>query len=80
VQGPAAAQFAAKDLGVKRCLVIDDTETYGKGMADAFAEEAQKQGVTVVGRTSWKKDAPEYVLLRHHDRRRQGHHRQGGHD
>ncbi|NUT07967.1 MAG: amino acid ABC transporter substrate-binding protein, partial [Hamadaea sp.] len=32
-QGKAAAQMAIKDLGVKNCLVLDDTETYGKGVA-----------------------------------------------
>ena len=63
IQGPAAAQFAAKDLGVKKCFVIDDTETYGKGVADTFAAEATKQGITVVGRTSWKKTDANYTAL-----------------
>jgi len=63
IQGPAAAQFAAKDLGVKKCFVIDDTETYGKGVADTFAAEAAKQNVTVVGRTSWKKTDANYTAL-----------------
>jgi len=63
IQGPAAAQFAAKDLKVKKCFVIDDTETYGKGVADTFAAEAAKQGVTVVGRTSWKKGDGNYTAL-----------------
>jgi branched-chain amino acid transport system substrate-binding protein len=62
-QGPAAAQFAAKDLSVKKCFVIDDTETYGKGVADTFAAEAAKQGITVVGRTSWKKTDANYTAL-----------------
>jgi branched-chain amino acid transport system substrate-binding protein len=63
IQGPAAAQFAAKDLGVKKCFVIDDTETYGKGVADTFAAEATKQNVQVVGRTSWKKTDANYTAL-----------------
>jgi serine/threonine protein kinase len=62
-QGPAAAQFAAKDLSVKKCFVIDDTETYGKGVADTFAAEAAKQGITVVGRTSWNRGAANYTAL-----------------
>jgi branched-chain amino acid transport system substrate-binding protein len=63
IQGPAAAQFAAKDLKVKKCFVIDDTETYGKGVADTFAAEAKKQNVEVVGRTSWKKGDANYTAL-----------------
>jgi branched-chain amino acid transport system substrate-binding protein len=63
IQGPAAAQFAAKDLKVTKCFVIDDTETYGKGVADTFAAEAAKQGVTVVGRTQWKKSDANYTAL-----------------
>jgi branched-chain amino acid transport system substrate-binding protein len=63
IQGPAGAQFAAKDLKVTKCFVIDDTETYGKGVADTFAAEAQKQGVAVVGRTSWKKGDANYTAL-----------------
>ncbi len=63
IQGPAGAQFAAKDLKVTKCFVIDDTETYGKGVADTFAAEAQKQGISVVGRTSWKKGDANYTAL-----------------
>ena len=63
LQGPAGAQFAAKDLKVTKCFVIDDTETYGKGVADTFAAEAQKQGIAVVGRTPWKKGDANYTAL-----------------
>jgi branched-chain amino acid transport system substrate-binding protein len=63
IQGPAAAQFAAKDLGVKKCFVLNDTETYGKGVAKTFAEEAKKQGVEVVAETSWKKGDANYTAL-----------------
>ena len=63
IQGPAAAQFAGKDLHVTKCFVIDDTETYGKGVADTFAAEAKKQNIEVVGRTSWKKGDANYTAL-----------------
>ena len=62
VQGPAAAQFAKQDLNVTSCLVLDDTETYGKGVANAFAAEAEKQGVKVL-RDSWKKADANYTAL-----------------
>jgi branched-chain amino acid transport system substrate-binding protein len=63
IQGPAGAQFAAKDLGVKKVFVLNDTETYGQGVAKTFTEEAKKQGITVVGEDSWKKGDANYTSL-----------------
>jgi branched-chain amino acid transport system substrate-binding protein len=63
VQGPADAQFAAKELGVKKVYVLNDTETYGQGVAKTFADEAVKQGMTVVGNDPWKKSDPNYTAL-----------------
>jgi branched-chain amino acid transport system substrate-binding protein len=62
-QGTAAARFAAKDLGVKRCYVLDDAEIYGQGIAKAFADEAAKQGITVVGTQAWDGKQPNYTAL-----------------
>jgi branched-chain amino acid transport system substrate-binding protein len=62
-QGSAAAQFAAQDLKVKRCYVLNDNEVYGKGVAQAFADEARKQGIEVVGEQSWDKTQPNYTAL-----------------
>jgi branched-chain amino acid transport system substrate-binding protein len=62
-QGTAAARFAAKDLGVKRVYVLDDNETYGQGVAKAFADEAAKQGITVVGKQAWDSKQPNYTAL-----------------
>src|SRR5690349_19231302 len=50
IQGPAVAQYAYNDLGLKNVAIIDDTTVYGKGIADAFSEEFTKLGGTVVGR------------------------------
>jgi len=63
IQGPAAAQFAAKDLQVKKCYVLNDNETYGQGVAKTFAEEAKKQGITVTGEQAWDKAQPNYTAL-----------------
>jgi branched-chain amino acid transport system substrate-binding protein len=63
VQGPADAQFAAKELGVKKVYVLNDTETYGQGVAKTFRDEAVKQGLTVVGEDSWKKSDANYTAL-----------------
>jgi branched-chain amino acid transport system substrate-binding protein len=61
-QGKAGAQFAAKDLQVKNCLVLDDTEVYGKGVAKQFADEAGKQGIKVET-ASWDAKASNYNAL-----------------
>ncbi|MFA5919508.1 MAG: branched-chain amino acid ABC transporter substrate-binding protein, partial [Candidatus Nanopelagicaceae bacterium] len=47
VQGAAAAQFA-KSIGIKSVYVLNDTQTYGQGVAQAFTTEAKKQGLTVL--------------------------------
>ena len=44
IQGPAVAQYGVQKLGLKKVAIIDDTETYGKGLADAFEAEWKKLG------------------------------------
>lgn len=48
-QGPAGAQFAKNNLGVKSVFVIHDKTAYGQGLADEFKKEAEKIGITVAG-------------------------------
>ena len=48
LQGAAAAAYA-KELGVKRVYVLDDTELYGHGIAVIFAKSARDLGLEVVG-------------------------------
>jgi branched-chain amino acid transport system substrate-binding protein len=62
-QGTAAAQFAAKDLQVKRVFVLNDNQTYGQGVAKAFATEAAKQGITITGQQAWDAKQPNYAAL-----------------
>ena len=47
IQGAAAAQFA-KSIGVKSVYVLNDTQTYGQGVGQAFTTEAKKIGLTVL--------------------------------
>jgi branched-chain amino acid transport system substrate-binding protein len=63
IQGPADADFAFKDLSVKKVFVLNDTETYGQGVAKTFADEATKIGMTVVGTSGWKKSDANYTPL-----------------
>lgn len=59
-QGAAAAQFAAQELGVKKCFVINDNQTYGQGVAKAFADEAVKQNIEILGNEAWDVKQPNY--------------------
>jgi len=47
-QGAALAQFSQK-LGFKKVFIIDDNETYGKGLADVYEASIKAQGNTVLG-------------------------------
>jgi branched-chain amino acid transport system substrate-binding protein len=48
VQGAVAASWA-KSLGANRVYVLHDLDLYGKTLANAFAEEAGKLGLQVIG-------------------------------
>ncbi|HEY0396246.1 MAG TPA: branched-chain amino acid ABC transporter substrate-binding protein [Candidatus Elarobacter sp.] len=48
-QGSALADVASKRLGLKKVFVIDDNETYGKGLADVFDASFRQLGGTVLG-------------------------------
>jgi branched-chain amino acid transport system substrate-binding protein len=50
LQGPYGAQYLIQKAGKKRIAVIDDGKTYGVGIANSFAQEAQKLGADIVTR------------------------------
>src|SRR5260370_40510353 len=50
-------------LQLSKVYVIDDTETYGVGIADAFVSEWKKLGGTVLGRSSESPKTTSYVSL-----------------
>jgi branched-chain amino acid transport system substrate-binding protein len=50
IQGQAGADIAYRVAGAKTAYVVDDTETYGKGLADQFVATFTKLGGTIVGR------------------------------
>ncbi len=62
LQGLAGAKWAAK-LGTKNVYVLDDTELYGKGIADVFNKEAPGQGLTILGRDGIDGKATDYKAL-----------------
>ena len=63
VQGAAAAIFAGQTLGVKKCYVLNDNETYGQGVAKVFQDNAKKNGIDVVANVAWDKKATNYTAL-----------------
>jgi branched-chain amino acid transport system substrate-binding protein len=63
VQGAAAAQFLANDIKVQRCMVLNDNQTYGQGVAKAFEDEARKLGVQILGNQPWDAKQPNYTAL-----------------
>lgn len=61
-QGAANAQYA-EELGLKRVFVLNDSETYGLGIATLFAEYAEKLGIEIVANQKWDKGATSYESL-----------------
>ncbi|HEX6511785.1 MAG TPA: branched-chain amino acid ABC transporter substrate-binding protein [Chloroflexota bacterium] len=49
IQGPAGADYAFKNLNKKAVFVVDDNETYGKGIADEFEKRFTADGGKVLG-------------------------------
>jgi branched-chain amino acid transport system substrate-binding protein len=61
-QGSAIAAFAF-GRGLRRAFVIDDDESYGKGLADVFAEAFPHAGGTLLGREHLTAFALDYKAL-----------------
>jgi branched-chain amino acid transport system substrate-binding protein len=51
IQGPAAASYAFRDLGARSALVIDDTQVFGREVADSFQKAFQALGGTAARRS-----------------------------
>ncbi len=61
-QGAFAAKWAQK-LGAKNVYILDDTEVYGKGVADQFEKNAKELSVGVAGRDGIDGKAADYKAL-----------------
>ena len=62
IQGPVAAQWA-KAMGVTSVYILDDTELYGKGVANQFKAECQELKIKVLGHESIDTKAQEFKAL-----------------
>ncbi|MGI8589282.1 MAG: branched-chain amino acid ABC transporter substrate-binding protein [Chloroflexia bacterium] len=49
IQGPVGADYAYDKLGKRKAYILDDTEVYGKGIANEFEKEFKAKGGTVLG-------------------------------
>ena len=63
IQGPAAALYIHDTLKKNSVYIIDDTETFGKGVADAFEADFVKRGGTVVKHDAAPKTTQDYVTI-----------------
>jgi branched-chain amino acid transport system substrate-binding protein len=61
-QGAANALYA-KELGLQRIFVLNDSETYGLGIANLFVQYAEKQQITILGNQKWDKKASSYESI-----------------
>jgi branched-chain amino acid transport system substrate-binding protein len=66
-EGAAAAQFAQQVLKVSKVFVLNDNQTYGQGVAQAFTNEAKKLGMTILSGgasgQAWDPKQPNYESL-----------------
>jgi branched-chain amino acid transport system substrate-binding protein len=53
----------ARELGVRRVYIIDDTEVYGRGIATLFEQRARDLGIRVLGHDSIDARASEFKSL-----------------
>jgi branched-chain amino acid transport system substrate-binding protein len=50
LQGPFLADYAFKTAKFKTVVTVNDTKTYGKGLAEAFEKQFEKAGGTILSR------------------------------
>ncbi len=64
IQGPAMADFDYNTLRLTKVYIVDDTEAFGKGVADTFEAKFKDLGGTVVKRDGQKYSASvDYTAL-----------------
>ena len=61
-QGAAGAKLMEEE-GMESVYILDDKETYGKGLADQFQRAAEDSGIEIVGREGIDGSAPNYRSL-----------------
>lgn len=49
IQGSAGATFAYRTLGTRRAYIMDDNQTFGRGVADQWASQFRSEGGIILG-------------------------------
>ena len=62
-QGPALANYASKDLKVKRVAIVDDATAYGQGLANEFEKTAKALGMNVVSHDATNDKAVDFRAI-----------------
>ena len=63
LQGPVAATYAFKALKARKMAILDDTETYGKGIADEVEKQFKKLGGTVLSHDGIPKGTQDFHAI-----------------
>ena len=61
--GGNMAAYAANVMKIKKVGVVDDRTAFGQGVAEEFAKEAQKLGLTIVGREFTNDKATDFMAI-----------------
>lgn len=61
--GSKMAAYAAKELKVKRVVIVDDRSAYGQGVAEEFAREAKAQKIEIVAREFTNDKANDFSAI-----------------
>jgi branched-chain amino acid transport system substrate-binding protein len=59
-QGGAMAQYA-KGVGITSVAVFNDSQSFGQGVASAFADAAKAEGITITGDTALSTNTQDYT-------------------
>ncbi len=62
-QGPALADYAAKNLKAKSVAIVDDATAYGQGLADQFEKQAKANGLTVLSHDATNDHAVDFRAI-----------------
>jgi branched-chain amino acid transport system substrate-binding protein len=63
LQGPFLADYAYKTAGLKTVVSVNDTKTYGKGLAEAFEKQFEADGGRVLSRETVSENERDFGAL-----------------
>jgi branched-chain amino acid transport system substrate-binding protein len=63
IQGPAGADYMYDTLNLKKIYVLDDTETYGQGIANNAEKEFKNKGGTVIAHEGVPKGTQDFSTI-----------------